>query len=266
MNLFADLAKSLEIIDFHVHPYSLPDENICSYKTDIETQLVRDLTACGISRWCGSCISAKPPKEDYCRDFSLTRTLNDHNLLMADADSRLHPGILVHPDFIDESIAELERAHALGYRLVGELVPYMMGWRDYADPRLDPIFERAGELSMVVSFHQIPEVDMERMVRNHPHTQFVAAHPGERRDYLDVLARMKKYENLSLDLSGTGLFRHGMLEYGVKTVGSERILFGSDYPTCAPGLFVGGVLYANLTDGELENIMSKNAKRLLGLS
>ena len=63
--------------------------------------------------------------------------------------------------------------------------------------------------------------------------------------------RMKLSENHYLDLSGYGIFRHGMLRRLIDTVGIDRILFGLDYPTCNSGMYVGGALLDNLiTDSE----------------
>ena len=56
-----------------------------------------------------------------------------------------------------------------------------------------------------------------------------------------------------------------MLAHGVSVVGSERILFGSDYPVCSPGMNLGGVMYERLTESQLEDILCRNAERLLGL-
>ena len=80
------------------------------------------------------------------------------------------------------------------------------------------------------------------------------------------IERMKMSENYYLDLSGYGMFRHGMLRRAIDTVGVDRILFGSDYPTCNPGMYIGGVLLDTLiSDTEKEKIFSENAKKLLNI-
>ncbi|MBO5213736.1 MAG: amidohydrolase family protein [Clostridia bacterium] len=57
-----------------------------------------------------------------------------------------------------------------------------------------------------------------------------------------------------------------MLRRAIDEMGSDRILFGTDFPTCAPGVYLGGVLYdTQITDPEKEKIFSLNAKRLLNL-
>ena len=143
---------------------------------------------------------------------------------------------------------------------------YMHGWHDYSCKAFDEILDAAAHYGCVVSFHSLDNDQMDEMVRRHPHTVFVAAHPGEYKDYMRHLHRMELSPNYHLDLSGTGLFRHGMLRHGIDTYGAERFLFGSDYPTCNPSMFIGGVaLDPLLTESEKTLILSQNARRILKL-
>ena len=125
----------------------------------------------------------------------------------------------------------------------------------------------ATQYGMVVSLHTANNDQMDEMVRKNPKTVFVAAHPGEYENYKRHMQRMQISKNYYLDLSGTGLFRHGMLRHGIDDMGVERFLFGSDYPICNPGMFVGGVaLDSLLSEDEKNMIFSGNAKRLLALT
>ena len=72
----------------------------------------------------------------------------------------------------------------------------------------------------------------------------------------------QKHENMFLDLSGSGLFRMGMLRRGVDVMGSERILFGTDYPICNPAMNVAGVLFEDLSEVERQNILYRNFLKL----
>ena len=176
------------------------------------------------------------------------------------------PGFHVHPDYVQKSCDEIERMSKLGVRLIGELVPYLHGWRDYSCKGFDEILDVATAYNMVVSIHTDGNEAIDAMVKKHPKTVFVAAHPGEADDYFPHLSRMEMSENYYLDLSGYGLFRHGMLRYGIDRFGAERFIFGSDYPTCNPAMYMGGVLLDTLiTDREKKLILADNVKRLLGL-
>lgn len=75
---------------------------------------------------------------------------------------------------------------------------------------------------------------------------------------------MKKHENLCLDLSGTGLFRYGVLKYLIREVGADRILFGTDYPICNPRMYVEAIYGEEITEEERELVFHGNVERILG--
>ena len=86
----------------------------------------------------------------------------------------------------------------------------------------------------------------------------------QKEDYLCHVGRMRKFPNLLLDISGTGLFRYGLLASCAKTVGSERILFGTDYPMWTPAEEIEKVLALGLSDSDNRKVFSENFERLFG--
>lgn len=253
-----------EIIDFHIHPFYNKNRNVCFYEDTVNTfeDVENDLRRAGISRACGSVIERLEPES-----FDDIRALNDEAVMLAQKYSGFYiPGIHIHPGFVKESISELERMHGMGVRLVGELVPYMMGWDTYYNDALDKIYGVINELKMVVSLHTIYEPTIDEAVSRYPGITFVAAHPGDKAQFMRHIERIKKYGNYYLDLSGTGIFRYGLIACGVNAVGSERLLFGTDYPICNPSMYVNAVLFERLGEEDRKNIFAENAKRLLKLS
>lgn len=254
-----------EIIDFHTHPFMEEKNNICShteYCSMSADNTVEVFKGLGISKICGSVIGGA--NDNY---WHKIKANNDEALKLRDYYNGFYvPGFHVHPDYVEESINEIHRMHKLGVNLIGELVPYADGWNDYSCDDFSDILHEAGKYNMVVSFHSMGEDEMDKMVQKHKDVIFVAAHPGEYDRVMRHLERMKMSENYYLDVSGYGMFRYGMVKHAVDCFGADRILFGSDYPTCHPGMYVGGILFDNLlTDGEKEKIFSLNAKRLLNL-
>ena len=264
------LLKERRVFDFHIHPYRNPGEYMGMYREEfyVKPEEMRgDLESAGISRVCGSVIDSDHRGE--VKSFDAVRALNEDALALGrELDGFYLPGIHVHPAFLRESIEELEKRSREGVRLVGELVPYLQGWPQggftYASPALTEILHRAGELGMVVSFHTMPEWhrETEEMLENNPGVTFVAAHPGQPEDFRHHEERLKKYPNLYLDLSGTGLFRYGLLASAVKRVGADRLLFGTDYPICNPRMYVQAVLGEHISDEDKEKILYRNAERL----
>lgn len=263
-----------EIIDFHIHPYANYDQNMCMFKDDFNLSTeegYEDLKNSGITHACGSVIIKETPDMNVV-GFDYLKNFNREALKIAEeSDGFITPGFHIHPMFVKESLEEIEFMHKKGVNLIGELVPYMHGWDEnghrFDSKALYEILDLAGQYGMIVSYHTMVEwqSEMEEMIKNNPKVTFVAAHPGQKADYLIHIERLKKYDNAYLDLSGTGLFRYGMLKYGVDMVGADKFLFGTDYPITNPHMYVQAVMYEKISDSDMEKIFSLNAKRLLSL-
>lgn len=254
------------IIDFHTHPFLGDSSNICAHKEIVKMgweDILPTFTALGVEKICGSVILKAPELPLWerivaCNDMALQ--------LREKLGEFYYPGFHIHPDYIPESVREIQRFAEKGFRLVGELVPYFHEWSDYSCKEYDYLLDACQEYGMVVNMHSMDPDQMDKMVEKHKQLKIVMAHPGELDLYVRHLKRMDMSENYYLDLSGTGLFRHAMLARGIAEHGAERFLFGSDYPTCNPAMFVGGVLLDNLISPEdKEKILYTNAKKLLGL-
>lgn len=259
----------MAIIDFHTHPYlPYPEHNQCFafYPNAVPGDplgMKEQLLASGITHICGSVIRGD-------RKFDM-QELNNAALQLRDilgADFYT-PGFHIHPAYVEESLAEVERMHAAGVSLIGELVPYMHGWNNYAEKdwidETNVILDAAQKHGMVFSHHTIWDWPIEPVIAAHPDMAFVAAHPGERESVARHIERMRKYDNVYLDLSGTGIFRFGCIRYLVDQVGADRILFGTDYPICNPDMYVHAVYGEHLGDRIEQAIFHDNAARLLHL-
>lgn len=260
---------SYEIIDFHMHPFTVPENNICSHKEYCNMSPENTVTymkSLGISKICGSVLCRNfSDHMPYANDWEALRESNRLALELKKLYGDFYvPGFHVHPGYVRESCEEIEKMSALGIHLIGELTPYMHGWSDYSTGAFDEILNVATRHHMIVSFHTMDNDQIDSMVRKHPDTVFVAAHPGEYENVIRHFRRMKMSENYYLDLSGTGLFRHGMLRHGINECGVERFLFGTDYPVGMPSMYVGGVVMDPLfSEEEKRMLLAGNAKRLL---
>ena len=265
---------NFEILDFHTHPFLYPADNICRYKDHCHMSaegIIPDLQAAGIDQFCGSVIRKKEDvavamgvKADDLTWWDVVHACNEEMLELRDTLGPAYiPGMMVHPDFVQESLAEMEAFYRNGIRLIGELVPYSHGWENYACAGFSKILDAAQDLGMIVSLHSMGEEAMDAMAAAHPDCTIVFAHPGDGEPVERHIRRLKQSENFYLDLSGTGLFRHGVLRALVDEVGVEKILFGTDYPICNPYMYVGGVgLDPLLSQEEKEAIFAKNAREL----
>ena len=257
--------KPQRILDFHVHPRY--DFHLANHGVEITDELFRDdLLSCGITAVCGSVIHASMLGKNL-SEYESVMTIANRTAL---ACRRIwgdfyHPGIHVHPAFVKTSCEELAFAKANGITLIGELVPYMMGWSRYSSPEMLEILSYAEELDMVVSMHPSTPDDMESLAAALPHLRLVYAHLGGYGQYDSHLALLQKYDNVCFDYSAHGSDFDGILRKTIDRVGCDRILFGTDYPGVNPASDIAAVLYEDLTFREYECIFHKNAEQLLKL-
>ncbi len=92
-----------------------------------------------------------------------------------------------------------------------------------------------------------------------PDTTFILAHSGCF-DFEYIIDIMKKYPNTYTDISVQPAANIKKL---IGEIGSERILFGTDYPFVTQAFSILSVLRATEIEQERVNIFSDNAKKLL---
>lgn len=142
------------------------------------------------------------------------------------------------------------------------------------DPRMATVVEAAIERDLPVVQHCWNKAsDMHERESDSADVAFLAARYPRLRLIVPHLtgigirgvADLAPYGNVHIDTSG-GQPETGLVEYAVKTVGAERLLFGSD----AYGLRgrdqacqLGRVLYADISDADKEKILCSNARTLL---
>ena len=253
-----------EIIDAHVHPFSAScGRNIARFGTPSTLEEFMDeLRSCGISLCCGSFI-------DFCETLTFDELMcfNKAALELREQYPDFYiPGIHVHGGYPQESCQMLKDYAKEGVRWIGEMVNGIMPTEDFDSPGMMKIWETAEELGFVANLH-INETDLPRLenIASHfPALKVVMAHPGDGQNYLNRQEVIKKYPNLYLDISGTGLFRWGMLRNAVDVLGAEKVLFGSDFPVCSAGMNLHGALSEHLSEEEFKLVMGGNFRRLTG--
>lgn len=247
------------IIDSHVHPFVDADNNIAAYGAPNSLQeFMSELKKCGFSKVCGSVIAVKA--QNFTEIQQLNRVALD---IKSQYPDFFIPGVHVHAGAPEESCRELEYLyHNHQVRWVGELVHYLMNTGEYNCAGMFQIYETIRDLDMVVNIHCSNLQVIEDILRNFPTLKVVIAHPEDIGSAKKRFELVKQYANAYMDISGTGLFRWNMLRYAVDKCGSEKFLFGSDFPICSPAMNLGGLLGENLTEVEQDNILFKNFLRL----
>ena len=255
-----------EVIDAHVHPFfSWCGKNIGRFGIPENTdQFLNELRQAGVSMCCGSFIDVFKTL-----DFETLEKLNIAALELQNRYPDFYvPGIHVHGSYPEKSREMLRFMYRnSGVRWIGEMVNYAMPTGDYDSYGMMKIWETAEELGMTANLHvngpDLPK--LENIVRTFPGLNVVLAHPGDGEEYAIRRDLVKKYSNLYLDISGTGLFRWGMLRNAVDVLGAEKVLFGSDFPVCSVGMNLQGALSEPLTEEEFRLVLAGNFRRLTGI-
>jgi predicted TIM-barrel fold metal-dependent hydrolase len=183
-----------------------------------------------------------------------------------------HPGFItgfgsLHAGSVD-FVEELDRMRALGLKGV-KIHPDFQGF-DIDDPRMWPIYEAIGD-DLIVLFHvgdkifdHSKPVRLAKVLQAFPKMKVVAAHLGgwscwdEAKEFL-----LKK--DIYIDTSST--FWCLSKEERVALMrfhGTDRVLFGTDYPIRSHKVELADFMTLPLNDKEKENILYYNARQLLG--
>ena len=122
----------------------------------------------------------------------------------------------------------------------------------------DELFEFASKHKTVILMHPQHKEEMPALADKYPDARLIIAHLGSV-EHVDAVANAK-HGNIYVDTSGGASYYNNILEYAVKRVGSEKILFGTD--TYAFPFQFGRVALSDLTLEDKENILWKNAMRM----
>ena len=254
----------MKLFDFHLHPgYDFHNDEL-GYEITPE-RFIAGLDRSGVSFCAGSALHKADrhrPLEEYAE--IIPRLNREAYAFYERYPTRYTPGIHIHPDHAELSCREIEFYADRGVRLIGELVPTSMDWKQYSDPRVIEILRVAADRGMVLSIHPTTPEDMEGLFAALPDMKIVAAHLSAYGLYDWSVEMMQKYENLYYDTSAYGT-DPVMIRNTVNKIGKDRILFGTDYPGYDPTPFIDAILGAGLDEDAVACIFYNNAQRLLGI-
>jgi hypothetical protein len=254
--------ESYRVFDAHLH---CPSEsgNVWQWYpvTRSFEEFARYLDRTGVQRGIINsvrCQEAKAPGEFIAGNREVARYVEKYR-------GRFLGACVVNPLFIDESLREIEDCHKqLGFVWVGELCNYMAPFR-YTIKEFELLVEQVVKLKMVLDVHTELE-EMEYIIRKFPQATIVFPHFGDGQEYDHIFKRIDlvaKNPNCYLDTSGYGHDRVGMLEYAVKTIGPDRVLFGSDFSINCPATVLARIENAFIPDEQKRKILSENLQALL---
>ncbi len=204
------------------------------------------------------CQEAKTPAEFIAGNREVARYVEKYK-------GRFLGACVVNPLFIDEALREIEDCRRqFGFAWVGELCNYMAPF-EYTLKEFESLVDQVVKNNMVLDVHT-ELTEMEYIIKKFPQATIVFPHFGDGHEYDHIFKRIDlvaQNKNCYLDTSGYGHDRVGMLEYAVKTIGADRVLFGSDFSINDPGTVIARIENAFLTEEQKRKIFSENLRSLL---
>jgi len=253
--------EPFEIFDCHLHSPADKGEEWQWHKvTQTFEDFVKYLDKTGVQR--GIINSQKSygikPEEFIAGNREVARNVEKYK-------GRFTGACVANPQYIDEALKEIEYCHnQLGFVWVGELCNYMVPY-NYSIREFEMLVEHVVKLNMVLALHT-EHGEMEYISQKFPRATIAFAHFGDDREYDDIFKRIDmvaKNPNFYLDTSGYGHDRVGVLEYAVKSIGPDRVLFGSDFSINDPSTVIARIKNAFLSSEQKQKIFSGNLTALL---
>ena len=156
------------------------------------------------------------------------------------------------------------RPHAVGFKFLSSYHQAPLN-----DKRSDVVFEFANKRKLPVLIHtwggdQYASIDMMiKRSQDYPDATLFAGH-SYREDW-DGIKRIEKESSGNVYYELTSIpGTNGLIEKLVDTVGSKKIVFGTDLPWFDEFQGIGGVIAAKISDDDIENILRRNVERILG--
>lgn len=186
----------------------------------------------------------------------------------------------IQPLAQDKAIAELERCAKGGLKGIGELRPDTQGYDMGNVEIMAPIAEVAQKYDMIVLPHSSEPVGhiydgkgdispkmLYRFISNFPELKVVCAHWGGGLPFYTLMPEVKKVlGNTYFDTAASPyLYGNDIFAIISQIAGTDKILFGSDFPLIKQRRIVKDVQSLDLSDQAKKAILGENARSLLKL-
>jgi uncharacterized protein len=258
------------IIDAHTHPMLDPDESIVAAPHPPEAYLSL-VNGSQVAR--AAAITIAWPD-----DLGRTRARNDGLLQLAeDSGGFFYPVCSVHPADGRAALDEVDRVAAAGAAWL-KLHPNTQQF-DVADPAVAAVVKKATENGLPVLFDAYSPWDANQpgkfvnLAMAVPDAKLILAHahgPGFPQLLVyDIVGRYPWWQrNVWIDISVTGPMLAGgpfaeQFAWVLRKVGTDRVIFGSDYPLDDPMTAARAVADLGFTVAEQAAILHDNAETLL---
>jgi hypothetical protein len=173
----------------------------------------------------------------------------------------------LRPETYRQAEAMLRKPWCVGIKIHPEEHVYFI--RDHGKAIFEfAALHRAVVLTHSGGVHSIPE-EFVPFANSFPEVKLILAHLG----HMDVgdnthqvrAIQAGRHRNLYVDTSSAKSILSGLIEWAVREIGPDRILFGTDTPLYFAAMQRMRIEQAEITEGERRKILSENARLLLKL-
>ena len=209
----------------------------------------------------------------------LNRYVNEYLL---DASVRypkqLIPFTGIIPSFLQKDLIEAERCLNEGSKGFGELHATQQNIDITNVKLMEPYMSLLMERGLPITIHCSEPVGhrypgkgtttpniLEKFVQNFPNNKIVMAHWGGGLPFFELMPEVKSlFRNVYYDTAATPfLYDHTIFTIGTKAAGSDKILFGSDFPLLSPQKIIRQIDNSDLDLDEKKLVLNKNTLNML---
>jgi uncharacterized protein len=257
------------VIDVHAH-FHTPSSNRIDWERYNSSRLnagERIGVVCHVASVLGSWGATSPTY--FSSPADQTRA-NDWMLDFAEQQApRVKAWVAVNPNYTTHALAEIERGIARG-----AIGIKLAAGRRVDDALLDDIAAAAAQHGVPILQHiwqhrrrdwpnqdASDGVELARLAARHPRTTFLLAHIGGGGDWAHTNPAVREFENIVMDLSGSGIDR-GMIDEALRWVGARRLLWAADLTLCTGLTKLRALPLTGASDDELADMCWRNAVRI----
>jgi predicted TIM-barrel fold metal-dependent hydrolase len=214
-------------------------------------------------------------------DRAIAREANDYLLHAArDYPGRLIPFCSVNPAWGPDAVAEVQRCVRLGARGVGELHPDTQSFDITSQAAMALLMDVADALGLPVLTHSSEPVGhsypgkgtvtpdkLLAFIQNFPRNTIICAHWGGGLPFYSLMPEVKEaLANVYFDSAASPYLYHpSVFKRVIETAGPSKALFATDFPLLGYQRTLHQLQDAALTPGEMESLLSANARRILNM-
>ncbi len=253
--------EDIEIIDFHAHLGEYFNMHIPKCEA---ADIVRMMDFCGIDKTIVS------PTVGLCSDFVagndlMLESIRQHR-------GRLYGACVANGHYPDLSVEELHRCFEADNDVKIVKIHPVLAECKMNDRRMKGIYEFTAERKLFMIVHTWLDNDpygnqdlFASVAADYPDINWLMGHSGGPYGSYRSIEIANSLPNVFLDLT-MSMCPAGQIEFFVKEVGAERIIFGTDNPFIDPRPQIGRLCLAEISQEERVAIIGANVRRYIDFS